>query len=90
MHFSGITWDGGKDADSEDVRTYGLAWYECIHCGAAWTDADRDEAVLNGEWRADSGGHPLFEDMDQANGEALGLELFAALDLAQPKKSAFI
>jgi len=89
MHFSGIKWDGGSDADPEEVRAYGLAWYECRHCGGAWTDDDRDDAVRAGEWRADSGGHPMFEQMDAAMGEAQGLELFAALDKVQPKKIGF-
>lgn len=89
MHFGGIKWDGGSQADPAEVRAYGLAWYECNHCQRAWPDDDRDDAVRAGQWRADSGGHPMFEAMDASMGDALGLELFAALDKVQPKKIGF-
>jgi len=89
MLFKDIKWDGGHKADPEEVRAYGLAWYECRHCRRPWSDEERDDAVRRGEWRASSGGHPLFADQDAAMGAGPALTLFAALDKLQPKKIAF-
>jgi terminase, large subunit len=89
MLFHAIKWDGGSKADPNDVGTYNLAWYECRQCSRPWSDDERDDAVRAGEWRADSGGHPLFADRDAAAGEARGLPLFKAMDRLQPKKIGF-
>lgn len=91
MLFDRIRWDGGSDADPEAVKAYDLAWYVCAveECGRAWTDEDRDEAVRQGEWRADSGGQEEFADKDRSMGDSLGQELFACLDQHQPRSIAF-
>lgn len=65
MHFSGIRWDGGRDADPDDIEAKRLARYACSGCGVLWDDADRDAAARKGRWKADSGGQPRFADMDR-------------------------
>ena len=62
MNFDQIKWDKVADADRkrvnpspQDMRMFGLAWYECPACGARWDDGMRDRAVSRGEWRARSG-----------------------------------
>ncbi len=39
-----------EDASPAQIEDDNLGWYECPHCQARWTDADRDLAVSRGEW----------------------------------------
>ncbi len=55
MEFENIRWQ--DDMKPVQIKSRSLAWYECQHCGAHWTDADRDEAVLRGCWREKAGGY---------------------------------
>ena len=48
MEDSGLRWPA--DAEPAGVQSRRLGRYECPHCRAQWTDADRDEAVRNGSW----------------------------------------
>lgn len=73
MRFEQIKWDGGTDANSQEIMAQHLAWYECEHCGTCWTDIDRDEAVKLGHWRE----------------RTSGLELFAYLQTVKPRSIAF-
>ncbi len=45
--------------DRELLEVPQRCWYECIHCGAKWDDADRDLAVRAGEWRERNKGQAL-------------------------------
>lgn len=65
MHFGdkdsrgGIGWPADqRDPDVMELRE--LAWYECEHCQANWSDYQRDKAVRSGYWRARSDGRELF------------------------------
>lgn len=60
MDFDNIHWP----ADVQNpvlVKSQTLAWYDCQHCHAHWTDADRDRAVRAGLWRDEATGQPLQE-----------------------------
>lgn len=41
-----------EDVDYKRIRRKYLARYECLHCQAQWTDADRNIAVRAGHWEA--------------------------------------
>jgi phage terminase large subunit GpA-like protein len=82
MEFRQIKWahktelDGDGRCHSEDPETIearGLAWYECPHCMATWSDYDRDLAVRRGHWQD----------------REMGLELSEYLRTYQPQKIAF-
>lgn len=79
MIFKNIRWDGGRQADPNVIEADRLARYACAHCGTLWDDSDRNTAVLAGQWRADSGGQPRFEDADRRAGDMHGLRLELAL-----------
>lgn len=65
MLFKNIRWDGGRDADPDDIEAKRLARHLCEHCGVLWDDEDRNRAALKGRWRADSGGQDRFVEMDR-------------------------
>lgn len=50
MTFDQFRWPEG--VDSKRIRRKYLARYECEHCGAHWTDSDRDVSVRAGSWIA--------------------------------------
>ena len=52
MDFEQVKWEGGGQADPEQVESDKLAWYECEFCGDHWDDDRRDLAVRNGHWRS--------------------------------------
>lgn len=74
MQLDHIKWEGGGDANPDDVNAYDLAWYECPHCGKVWNDDVRDKAVRAGEYRSVT---------------ERPLELFRYLDTFKPKTIAF-
>jgi phage terminase large subunit GpA-like protein len=49
-HKQKLEW-GQVHWENRDART---ALYVCSHCGAGWNDAQRVEAVMNGEWIAEA------------------------------------
>ena len=51
MVFKNIRWEGGGQADPEQIESEQSAWYECPHCAAKWNDAQRKIAVRDGQWR---------------------------------------
>jgi len=59
--------------DPEAVERDELAWYECEHCGAHWSDRQRDLAVRMGQWIE----------------RRTGMELFAHLKEHRPSKIGF-
>lgn len=62
MEFDRIKWpDSVTDPVKLASRT--LAWYECQHCQAQWSDADRDMALRRGTWRAEDTGMDLEADL---------------------------
>jgi len=82
MKFGGIKWahktEPGPDGechseDPESIESQDLAWYECPHCLAEWTDYDRDLAVRRGRWQD----------------RETGMELSEYLKTYRPKKIAF-
>lgn len=79
MLFKNIKWDGGRKADANEIEAERLARYACAHCGVLWDDAERNAAVLEGQWRADSGGQERFADTDRRAKDMAGIRLEQAL-----------
>ncbi|MCB2187672.1 MAG: phage terminase large subunit family protein [Deltaproteobacteria bacterium] len=50
LEFAGIRWPEGEN-DGKLIKRKRLAWYECPACGGRWSDQDRNQAILAGEWR---------------------------------------
>lgn len=46
-----IRWDDSLADDPDRVEAEGLAWYECEHCGAPWSETERRAAVRRGGYR---------------------------------------
>ena len=63
MKISQIMWSG-KNTENEptfdEVYSKKMGYYACQECGSAWTDADRDDAVRNGEWRDEKSGMNMY------------------------------
>lgn len=63
MQFERLMWPG-KDTENEmpgeQVFAEKRAHYPCEECGACWTDADRDKAVRQGEWREERTGQDMY------------------------------
>ena len=65
-----VRWDKKRDVDGnlildEDSQLIHLpetAYYACEHCGATWTEAERQVAILAGHWRKErpTNGHASF------------------------------
>lgn len=53
MTIDNLKWPEGSTA--EDIRRETLAWYECPHCKAQWTDIIKEKAVRSGEWEKEKG-----------------------------------
>lgn len=41
-----------EERDPQKIKSKNLARYECQHCQALWTDADRNRAIQRGIWKA--------------------------------------
>ncbi|MBW1712761.1 MAG: phage terminase large subunit family protein, partial [Deltaproteobacteria bacterium] len=50
LEFENIKWPE-DERDPEKIEDESLAWYECPHCRAHWSDFDRDRAVRAGQWK---------------------------------------
>ncbi|MDR2075550.1 MAG: phage terminase large subunit family protein, partial [Desulfovibrio sp.] len=61
--------------DPETVRSRRLAWYECAHCQARWTDVDRDMAVRAGLWRDEASGLALEDALERFRPISIGFHL---------------
>lgn len=70
MLFKHIVWDGGREAEPNEIEAKRLARYACQGCGVLWDDEDRNQAVRKGRWRADSGGQDRFAEMDRTADKA--------------------
>ncbi len=83
----GVCESEGSHPEPKTVKSKQLAWYECLHCKAKWSDDDRDRAVRNNsEWRArpaDWVSNPEWQ-QDEA-----GLELFKYLRKYHPAEIGF-
>jgi len=55
LTFGNLTWP--DDTPPEQIKRESLARYQCAHCTAQWTDADRDIALHRGRWVAEKGAH---------------------------------
>jgi phage terminase large subunit GpA-like protein len=53
MTIDNLKWP--EDAAPSDILRDGLAWYQCPHCQAHWTDIAKQKAVRAGKWRRDKG-----------------------------------
>lgn len=60
MEFDSIRWPDSVQ-DPVQIKSHQLGWYECPHCAAHWTDADRDLAVRRGAWREEVSNAGLAE-----------------------------
>lgn len=60
MEFKRIRWPEAA-TDPVTVESHNLGWYECQHCEAHWSDADRDMALRPGVWRDETTGLALME-----------------------------
>ena len=74
MTFDRIRWPEGE-RDPEKVLAGRLAVYQCEHCDAHWTDADRDRAVRKGFWVEKSSGLELFAHLHQHRPVKIGFHL---------------
>ena len=54
----GIKWPV-DERDPDLIETKELAWYQCEHCHAAWSDYQRDQAVRGGWWQAREDGRSV-------------------------------
>ena len=66
MDFERIKWPDAVEGTAALVSR-SLAWYECQHCSAQWSDADRDKALRSGVWRDDASGMELEEHLREAS-----------------------
>jgi phage terminase large subunit GpA-like protein len=66
MEFERIRWPEDVQ-DPVVLLSRSLAWYECQHCDADWSDADRDRAVRLGVWREEVSGMALEEHLHAAS-----------------------
>ncbi len=70
----GIRWPG-EERDHKKIENEKLAWYECEHCAAKWSDHMRDRAVRHGQWRARKDGRELFKYLRQERPAKIGFHL---------------
>jgi phage terminase large subunit GpA-like protein len=75
MAFENIKWEGGKEANPEEVETRKLAWYECATCGKKWADIDKVLAVRAGEWRDRSHGLSIDAALKSVRPRVIGFHL---------------
>ncbi|MDR2821201.1 MAG: phage terminase large subunit family protein [Desulfovibrio sp.] len=64
MSFEQIKWDDSVN-DPVAIRSKRLAWYECQHCQAKWSDVDRDMAARGGLWREENSGLSMYEALEK-------------------------
>lgn len=74
----GIRWPADT-RDPEAIHGRHLAWYQCEHCPAHWSDHDRDKAVRAGEWRAVDDGRELFAYLRAERPQKIGFHVPAWL-----------
>ena len=74
MTFDQIRWPE-TERDPEKVLAGRLAVYQCGHCEARWTDADRDRAVRKGFWVEKTSGLELFAHLHQHRPVKIGFHL---------------
>ncbi len=94
MEFDRIKW---PDAVTDPVKleSGALAWYECQHCDAQWSDADRDMALRRGVWREDATGTELEDHLRDASPMAIAFHIpawispFSSLSKVASKALAF-
>ncbi|MBV5305575.1 MAG: phage terminase large subunit family protein [Desulfobulbaceae bacterium] len=55
----GVRWPHDCGGDPEKIEIKNLAWYECEHCQAKWSDQQRDKAVQGGHWQAKNDGRKM-------------------------------
>ena len=66
MEFARIKWSAAV-TDPVKLESGDQAWYECQHCDAQWSDADRDMALRRGVWREEDTGMELEEHLRAAS-----------------------
>jgi len=77
MIFEQIKWDGGSDADPDEIINKQLAEYECIKesCKGRWSDTKRDLAVRMGEWRSRGKNIEIMRYLKNFNPRKIGFHL---------------
>ena len=75
MAFERIRWPEGSKADPEKVESGKLAWYACANCEARWTDAERNLAVRQGQWRDRKTGMALEATLRSRQPRVIGFHL---------------
>lgn len=53
-----VQWDAGEDGVVTEASVLATARYVCPHCGRAWTEGQKMEAMQRGEWRPTATGFP--------------------------------
>ncbi len=66
------------------IMTGRLAWYQCAHCDARWSDSDRNTAVQRGQWR-----ERTEKPEDGSRPRRMGVELFTYLRTRRPARVGF-
>ncbi|MCE1171627.1 MAG: phage terminase large subunit family protein, partial [Azovibrio sp.] len=51
MGQAGLRWDEELAGQPDRVEAESLAWYECAHCQALWSEVERRRAVAAGAYR---------------------------------------
>lgn len=53
-----VVWDADSDGNVTEASVLETARYVCPHCGEPWTEAQKQDALQHGEWRASVKGVP--------------------------------
>jgi phage terminase large subunit GpA-like protein len=94
MEFDRIKWPAAVN-DPVKLESGSLAWYECQHCDAQWSDADRDMALRRGVWREGVTGTELEEHLRDASPMVIAFHIpawispFSSLSKVASKALAF-
>lgn len=65
LELANIRWprnaDGSASASPRQIKAGSLAWYECAHCEARWTDAEKRRAVSDGREHCIDPDRPMID-----------------------------
>jgi len=75
MVFDRILWEGGHDADKDEILKRSLARYSCSGCDSLWDDHKRDRAVQACEWRSRGKDISLFKYLENFKPVKIGFHL---------------
>ena len=75
MIFDRILWEGGHEADKDEILKRSLARYSCSGCDSLWDDHKRDRAVQACEWRSRGKDISLFKYLESFKPVKIGFHL---------------